>query len=331
MSDPANAPAALGRGVIVEPGGTVPGAWSTAARIEIGDADLEDGTRASSLVEELRRRWIARESLVLELALDPEAFRGPESVVEPPYELAPDLPLSRDALHHLVWANNYDARGGSLVWWWSLKAERLGATVIEDGRGDVALGDGRAWVDGGPRWSAPSLDLPVLHSSTIDAGRLETSAGAGGDRAATDLADDQRAAVLHPGGPVRVIAPAGSGKTRVLTERVRHLLAERGYDRDLLLAVAYNKEAQRELEARLFRLQPRTRTLNSLGYRIVSEHRGGRPPLLDEIEVRTLVGDVFPIPRRRRDQHRSGRPVPGRADPGQARAAAPGRRRGLAR
>jgi DNA helicase-2/ATP-dependent DNA helicase PcrA len=300
VSDPANAPAALGRGVIVEPGGTVPEAWSAASRIEIGDADLADRDRASSLVEELRRRWISREPVVLELGLDPDAFRGPESVVEPPYELAPDLGLGRDALHHLVWANNYDARGGALVWWWSAKAERLGATAVEDGRGDVALGGARAWVDGGPRWSAPALDLPLVHSSAIDAGRLELSDGSSGDPAATDLAEDQRAAVLHPGGPVRVIAPAGSGKTRVLTERVRHLLGERGYDRELLLAVAYNKEAQRELEARLFRLQPRTRTLNSLGYRIVAEHRGARPPLLDEIEVRTLIGDVFPIPRRRR-------------------------------
>ena len=83
-----------------------------------------------------------------------------------------------------------------------------------------------------------------------------------------------------------MIAPAGSGKTRVLTERVRYLLGERGYDRELLLAVAYNKEAQRELEARLVKLQPRTRTLNSLGYWIVAEHRGRRPPLLDELEVR---------------------------------------------
>ncbi len=151
--------------------------------------------------------------------------------------------------------------------------------------------------------ACPSSALPLVHGSTVDAGRLDPVAatepppdGAAG----IDLAPDQRRAVLHDGGPVRVIAPAGSGKTRVLTERIRYLLGERGYDRDGLIAVAYNKEAQRELEARLFRLQPQTRTLNSLGYRILTAHRGGRPPLLDEPEVRTMIGEVFPIPRQRR-------------------------------
>jgi len=299
VTGPEVPPAALGRGVIVGPDDRIPGAWSDAPRIEIREPDLA-GPPAASLVEQLRIRWIAREPVVVELGLDPDAFRWPQSVLEPPCELAPDLQLSLDALHHLVWANNYDARDGALVWWWSLKAERLGARPVEDGVGDVELSGGRAWVDGGPRWSAPALDLPVVHSSTIDVGRAEPIVAANADRAAGDLAEDQRAAVLHEGGPVRVIAPAGSGKTRVLTERVRHLLGERGYDRELVLAVAYNKEAQRELEARLFRLKPRTRTLNSLGYRIVAEHRGARPPLLDAIETRRLVGDVFPIPRRRR-------------------------------
>ena len=43
-----------------------------------------------------------------------------------------------------------------------------------------------------------------------------------------ELAPDQLAAVGHRTGPARVIAPAGSGKTRVLTERLRHLVADRG-------------------------------------------------------------------------------------------------------
>ena len=39
-------------------------------------------------------------------------------------------------------------------------------------------------------------------------------------------APDQEAAVAHRGGPARIIAPAGSGKTRVLTERARHGVVE---------------------------------------------------------------------------------------------------------
>ena len=45
-----------------------------------------------------------------------------------------------------------------------------------------------------------------------------------------DLAPDQLAAVSHERGGARVIAPAGSGKTRVLTERLRHLIEDRGVE-----------------------------------------------------------------------------------------------------
>jgi DNA helicase-2/ATP-dependent DNA helicase PcrA len=289
------APAALGRGVIVGDGAAAPQPWAAAPRVRIAEAELQ---APAQVTERLRASWAGRAPVVVELAVDPAGFREPPSITAPPHSLAPDLDLPLERLHHFVWANNYDARGQAPVWWWSRKAEWAGARA--GGSADVRLDDGTdAWVDGGPRWSCPRLEQPVVHAEEVERGSLDHALTAPAGHA-IDLAADQLAAVEHPGGPVRVIAPAGSGKTRVLTERVRHLLAERGYGREGVLAVAYNKEAQRELEARLFRLQPRTRTLNSLGYRIVAEHAGSRPPLLEEPEVRRLIEEVFPIPRQRR-------------------------------
>ncbi len=258
---------------------------------------------AAAAAEELRGYWLERRPVVVELGLDPAHVREPASIERPPHTLSPRFELPGDLLHHLIWANNYDARqAGEPIWWWSAKAARLGAGEADGA--DVTLPDGRhAWVDGGPRWSVPQLAEPIVHGASVEAGRLEPIGpveqppdGVAG----IDLADDQRRAVNHHGGPVRVIAPAGSGKTRVLTERIRYLLGERGYEGNGLIAVAYNKEAQRELEARLFRLAPQTRTLNSLGYRIVAAHRGGRPPLLAEPDARRVAEEVFPIPRQRR-------------------------------
>lgn len=294
MSGATLAPAGFGRGVLVAPGAEPPAPWREAGRVRIDAATLADAT---DLVSRLHRGWSEREPLVVELATDPAAFRDPQSVTAAPWSLNPRLELPLDRLHHLVWANNYDARSGEPIWWWTKKAERCGAGA--DGEADVRLPGGEsAWIDGGPRWNIPSGPNAVVHSGAVELGKL-APAPRKVSAPSADLAPDQLAAVAVAGGPVRVIAPAGSGKTRVLTERMRHLLADHAYQPETTIAVAYNKEAQRELEARLFRLDPRTRTLNSLGYGIVGTHRGARPPLIAEMEIRRICEEVFPIPRRR--------------------------------
>ena len=294
MSAPPEAPVAFGRGVIVGAGEAPPERWRDAPRVEIDEATLVDPAAALAA---LHQHWGEREPVVVSLGVDPARFRSPTSVEAVPWSLPPDLDLPLDRLHGLLWANSYDCREGTLIWWWGEKARRLGAS-LGDGA-DVVLADGReAWIDGGPRWSTPALEAPVIESGTVDAGFLDPAPRSWPESAAA-LAPDQLAAVSHHGGPVRVIAPAGSGKTRVLTERMRHLLADRGYRREAVIAVAYNKLAQGELEARLGELQPRTRTLNSLGYSLLARHRRNRPRVLAEPDVRRVIEEVFPIPRRR--------------------------------
>ncbi|MDQ3643604.1 MAG: ATP-dependent DNA helicase UvrD2, partial [Actinomycetota bacterium] len=99
-----------------------------------------------------------------------------------------------------------------------------------------------------------------------------------------------------PGGPARIIAPAGSGKTRVLTERLRHLLADRNHEPDLLTAVAYNVKAADELRERTHGLRPTIRTLNSLGLSICQ--MGGGVKVIEEREVRNIVQSLVKIPRK---------------------------------
>ncbi|MDR2742693.1 MAG: ATP-dependent helicase [Treponema sp.] len=84
------------------------------------------------------------------------------------------------------------------------------------------------------------------------------------------LNPEQRAAVLHTGHPLLILAGAGSGKTRVITTKIAYLIRERGVDPRSILAVTFTNRAAREMADRARLIDGRAgdamlRTFHSFG------------------------------------------------------------------
>jgi DNA helicase-2/ATP-dependent DNA helicase PcrA len=88
----------------------------------------------------------------------------------------------------------------------------------------------------------------------------------------------QLEAVLHGEGPLLILAGAGSGKTRVITSRIAHLIRERNVDPGNILAVTFTNKAANEMRERVERMLdiPLTRlwisTFHSSCVRVLRQH-----------------------------------------------------------
>jgi len=121
---------------------------------------------------------------------------------------------------------------------------------------------------------------------------------------------DQRAAAETVEGPLLIVAGPGSGKTRVLTHRIAHLIMERGVSARHCLAITFTRRAAAEMQERLGELIPAgagqaaVHTFHSLGLEILQSHpqaaglhRGFQ--VADEEERSAALAEALQLPQRK--------------------------------
>jgi ATP-dependent DNA helicase Rep len=125
-------------------------------------------------------------------------------------------------------------------------------------------------------------------------------------RKAIQLNQQQQAAVHYTQGPLLVVAGAGSGKTRVIIEKIVHLAQQRGLPPARIAAITFTNKAAREMKERLGKrlgaaqaAEVTVSTFHALGWKILREHHdllGYRKgiSILDEQDSLTVVRDLLP-------------------------------------
>ena len=92
------------------------------------------------------------------------------------------------------------------------------------------------------------------------------------------LNPQQQAAIKYLGGPLLVLAGAGSGKTGVITQKIKHLIVNVGYLPHTVAAITFTNKAATEMQERVAKMLPKSQTrgltictFHSLGMKILRE------------------------------------------------------------
>jgi len=115
----------------------------------------------------------------------------------------------------------------------------------------------------------------------------------------------QSEAALYLDGPCLVLAGAGSGKTRVITQKIAYMIEECGYDPRTIAALTFTNKAALEMQERIAKLlkQPKqakqltVSTFHSLGVKILRQEAAGvglkdRFSIMDSDDCYTIVSDL---------------------------------------
>ena len=132
-------------------------------------------------------------------------------------------------------------------------------------------------IEGGSKALEGDLRSAVSAGSETRAEHAETRAESTGSAILTQLDPDQRAAAATIRGPLLIIAGPGTGKTRTLTHRIAHLVADHGISPEQCLAITFSRRAAQEMKERLTQLLPQSGlripvlTFHALGLMILQE------------------------------------------------------------
>ncbi len=299
-------PDAIARSLLIRNESAIPGPWSGAERVVINSSSPASAQQLAATLARLHSARANRQRVVFQLegAL-PEATT---SLDLPLTELNPEVELPNEVLLHLVLSNSVDARDPSSpsIHGIDLAVAAGARPSVGDETGDIVAPDGTPlWCDGGRLQTIP-IDhtggigvVPLVH---LVAGILRPTTCAS---VSSDLAPDQVEAVASLDGGARIVAPAGSGKTRVLTERARHLVQDIGVQPSTLCLVAFNVRARAEMQDRTTDLDNLgIRTLNGLALAICRgtgpfrPRQGSRLHVIDERAVRSHLRELVQPPRR---------------------------------